>query len=381
MDFNDLFQGTDISRIWYRSCAKKWFPGDVDDHQAQRPRVKIFAAGTHHAAMPEGYAKFMNNKIFLIALLSFFSFNFSATAQPAKPYRIGVLLQGGPWYDAVDGLRQGLKDLGLEDGKQFFLDIRDAKGDPKAVEEAARNLERDKVQLIYAVATSVVITAKQVTTDIPIVFAAGTDPVAMGLVESFAKPGGRLTGVHLLVTDLTAKRLEILKEILPKLRGVLTFYNPGNQVAKQGASLGREEAKRLGLKFIERHVKSVDELRQALRTLKAKEADAFFYTPDAMVLSQAQLIIDSARAKRLATMFQEQSLVAKGALASYGQSYYEIGRLSAKYVQKVLSGANPRDLRIETFDDVELVINLKTAKELGITVPPNVLARANKVIK
>ena len=331
--------------------------------------------------MPEGYAKFMIKKIFFIALLSFFSFDFSAIAQPAKAPRIGVLLQGGPWYDAVDGLRQGLKDLGLEDGKQFFLDIRDAKGDPKALEEAARDLERDKVKLIYAMATSVVTTAKQVTTDIPIVFAAGTDPVATGLVDSFVKPGGRLTGVHLLVTDLTAKRLEILKEILPKLRGVLTFYNPANPVAKQGASLGREEAKRLGLKFIERHVKSVDELRQALRTLKAKEADAFFYTPDAMVLSQAQLIIDTARAKRLATMFQEQSLVAKGALASYGQSYYEIGRLSAKYVQKVLSGANPRDLRIETFDDVELVINLKTAKELGMTVPPNVLARANKVIK
>jgi putative tryptophan/tyrosine transport system substrate-binding protein len=302
-------------------------------------------------------------------------------SQQQKAYRIGVLLQGGPWYDAVDGLRRGLKELGLEEDKQFILDIRDAKGDPKAVEEAARNLERDKVKLIYAVATSVVTTAKQVTTDTPIVFVAGTDPVAMGLVESFAKPGGRLTGVYLLVTDLTAKRLEILKEILPKLRGVLTFYSPANEVAKQGASLGREEAKRLGLKFIERHVKSVEELRQALQALKAGEVDAFFYTPDAMVLSQAQLIIDTASAKRLATMFQEQSLVAKGALASYGQSYYEIGRLSAKYVQKVLSGTNPRDLRIETFDDVELVINLKTAKQLGLTIPPNVLARAKRVIK
>ena len=302
-------------------------------------------------------------------------------AQQQKAYRIGVLLQGGPWYDAVDGLRRGLKELGLEEDKQFVLDIRDAKGDPKAVEEAARNLERDKVKLIYAVATSVVTTAKQVTTDTPMVCVAGTDPVAMGLVESFVKPGGRLTGVYLLVTDLTAKRLEILKEILPKLRGVLTFYSPANEVAKQGASLGREEAKRLGLKFIERHVKSVEELRQALQALKAGEVDAFFYTPDAMVLSQAQLIIDTASAKRLATMFQEQSLVAKGALASYGQSYYEIGRLSAKYVQKVLSGTNPRDLRIETFDDVELVINLKTAKQLGLTIPPNVLARAKRVIK
>jgi ABC-type uncharacterized transport system substrate-binding protein len=305
----------------------------------------------------------------------------SAKAQQPKIYRIGVLLQGGPWYDAVNGLRLGLKELGLEEGKQYVLDIRDAKGDIKAVEEAARSLEREKVNLMYAVATSVVTTAKQVTADTPIVFAAGTDPVAMGLVESFAKPGGRLTGVHLLVTDLTAKRLEILKEILPKLRGVLTFYSPANQVAKQGASLGRQEAKRLGLKFIERHVKSVEELRQALQALKTREADAFFYTPDAMVLSQYQLIIDTANAKRLATMFQEQSLVAKGALASYGQSYYEIGRLSAKYVQKVLSGTPPRDLRIETFDDVELAINLKTAKELGLTIPPNVLVRANKVIR
>jgi putative ABC transport system substrate-binding protein len=167
----------------------------------------------------------------------------------------------------------------------------------------------------------------------------------------------------------------------PQLPGVLTFYNPAKQVAMRSANLGREEAERSGLKFLERHVKSVEELRQALQELKTGETPAFFYTPDAAVLSQAQLIIDTARAKRFATMFQEQSLVDKGALASYGQSYHEIGRLSAKYVRKVLSGTNPRDLRIETFDDVELVINLKTAKELGLTIPPNVLARANKVIK
>jgi ABC-type uncharacterized transport system substrate-binding protein len=203
----------------------------------------------------------------------------------------------------------------------------------------------------------------------------------MGLVSDFAKPGGRLTGVHFLVRDLTSKRLEVLKELLPKLRGVVTVYDPASQVAKESAQLARAEAKRLGLKFIERHVKSVEELRQALQALKAGEADAFFYTPDPMVVSQAQLIIDTAKAKKLPTMFQEQSLVAKGGLASYGQSYYEMGRLSAKYVQKVLSGTPPRDLRIETFDDVELVINLKTANALGLTIPPNVLARAKKVIK
>ena len=283
--------------------------------------------------------------------------------------------------ETVDGLRKGLKELGFEEGKQFTLTIRDTKGDAKAAADAARTFEQEKVNLIYAIASSVIVAAKEATQNVPIVFSIGTDPVAMGLVSDFAKPGGRLTGVHFLVRDLTSKRLEILKELLPKLRGVVTVYDPASQVAKESAQLARAEAKRLGLKFIERHVKSVEELRQALQALKAGEADAFFYTPDPMVVSQAQLIIDTAKAKKLPTMFQEQSLVAKGGLASYGQSYYEIGRLSAKYVQKVLSGTNPRDLRIETFDDVELVINLKTAKELGLTIPPNVLARAKRVIK
>ncbi len=305
----------------------------------------------------------------------------AAQAQQKKVYRIGILLPGGALYETVDGLKVGLRELGLEEGKQFTLTIKDTKGDVKAAEEAARNFEREKVSLIYALATSVITAAKAATTNTPIVFCIGSDPVTGGLVDSFAKPGGRLTGVHFLLRDLTAKRLEILKEIFPKASRVVTFYDPGNPGPTEAAKSGREEAKRLGLKFIERHVKSAEELRQALQALKAGEADAFFYTPDAMVLSQAQLIIDTARAKRFATMFQEQSLVAKGALASYGQSYYEIGRLSAKYVQKVLSGTPPGDLRIETFDDVELVINLKTAKELGLTIPPNVLARAKKVIK
>jgi putative ABC transport system substrate-binding protein len=304
-----------------------------------------------------------------------------AMPQQTKPARVGVLLQGGAGYEVIDGLRQGLKELGYVEGKQLVLDIRDSKGDLKAVEEAARNLEREKVKLIYAFASSVVTVAKKVTTEVPIVFTVGSDPVAGGLVESFAQPGGRLTGVHFLLSDLTGKRLEILKELLPKLRTVWTVYDPANKIAKEAAQLAREEAKRLGLKFIERHVSSVEEIRSAVKALKAGEADAFFFISDAMVGSQSQFIIDAAPTKKLATMFQEGGLVTKGALASYGQSYYELGRLSAKYVQKILGGARPRDLRIETVEDVELAINLKTAKQLGLTIPPNVLARANKVIK
>jgi len=312
---------------------------------------------------------------FLLAL------DFPADAQSTAAQRVGVVLQGGAWYDAVDGFRQGMKELGYVEGKQFVLDIRDSKGDLKAAEEAARTLERDKVKLIYAVTSSVVTAAKKATTNVPIVFTVGSDPVAGGLVESFVKPGGRLTGIHFLVKDLTGKRLEILKELLPKLRSVLTIYTPTNRVSKESAELARQEAKRLGLKVVERHVSSVEELRSTLKGLKPYEADAFFFLPDSMVSSQVQLLIDTANAKKLPTMFQESGLVAKGALASYGQSYYELGLLSARYVQKILAGAQPRDLRIETVEDVELAINLKTAKQLGLAIRPEILARANKVIK
>jgi putative ABC transport system substrate-binding protein len=169
--------------------------------------------------------------------------------------------------------------------------------------------------------------------------------------------------------------------MLPKINRVVTLFDPATPVAKEGAALAREEAKRLGLKLVERHVSSTEELRKGLQALKAGEADAFFYIPDPMVVGQAQWIIDTAKSRKLPTMFQDQSLVAKGGLASYGQNYQEIGRLSAKLVYRVLNGTSPRDLRVETFDDVELAINLKTAKELGLTIPPNLLARAKKVIR
>ena len=302
-------------------------------------------------------------------------------AGQAKVYRVGVIHQGGPYSAVVDGLRDGLRQLGYEDGKQILLEIRDTKSDPKLVEEAARIFERERVNLIYAVTTFVATAVKNVTSQIPIVFSVGSDPVASGLVQSFGKPGGRLTGVQYSTTDLTGKRLEILKEILPKLSRVVTFYNPNNRMAMEAATLARQVGQHLGVQLIERHVTSVEELRQRRGALKAREADAYFYTTDGMVTSQAQLVIDMATSKKLPTMFSEQSLVAMGGLASYGLNFYEIGRFSAKYVQKVMTGRYPQDLRVETVDKFELIMNLKTAKQIGLTIPPYVLARADKVIK
>jgi putative ABC transport system substrate-binding protein len=322
----------------------------------------------------------ISKKIFF-SVVSYFTFTYCAAAQPTKPYRIGVLFPGGAQYETLNGMRDGLKELGLEEGKQLILLIKDVKGDVTATEQAAKAFENDKVSLIYALTTSIITKAKAATTKVPIVFAIGSDPVTGKLVDSFAKPGGRLTGVHYLVRDLTAKRLEVLKQILPKVSRVLTFYDPTNRVAAEGTTLARDEAKRIGIKLIERHVSSVDQLKSELQKLKAGEADAFFFTPDPMVGSQSQLIIDTAKAKKLPAMFQEQTMVAQGALASYGQNYREIGWLSAKYVQRVLNGAQPKDMKIETVDSVELAINLQTAKQLGVTIPPQILARAQKVIK
>ena len=315
----------------------------------------------------------------LCALL--FALCASVDGQQPKAYRVGVIHSGGPYQGVVDGLRLGLQHSGYEEGKHILLEIRDTKSDPKLVEEAARVFERERINLIYAVTTSVTTVVKDATTRVPIVFSVGTDPVKSNLVQSFGKPGGRLTGVQYSTTDLTGKRLEILKEILPKLSVVIAFYNPNNRSSVEAAALARKAAKQLGLQLLERHAASVEDLRQGLAAIKFGEANAFFYISDAMVNSQARLVIDTAISKKLPAMFSEQGAVVLGGLASYGQNFHEVGRLSAKYVQKVIAGAQPGDLRVETVDKFELVINLKTAKQIGLTIPPNVLARADKVIK
>lgn len=307
----------------------------------------------------------------------------AAIAQSAKInqiYRVGVVLPGGPFYQVVEGLRDGLKELGFLEGAQYVLHIRDEKGDLKATEEAARNLEQERVNLIFAVTTSVCVAVQRATANVPIVFYSGADPVENGLVKSFAKPGGRLTGVNSLVVDLVPKRLEILKEISPRLRRVMTFYDPTNRVARESAASTRAAAQRLGIESVEQEVRSVEDLNSALRTLKTEEGDAIFLVGDALVISQAQSIVDAAKAKKIPTMLTDRSEVVGGGLASYGPRYYAVGGLAAKYVHRILLGASPADLPVERFDRFELVVNARTAREIGLTIPPTVLVRAGEVI-
>jgi putative tryptophan/tyrosine transport system substrate-binding protein len=311
----------------------------------------------------------------------FYALCFPAEAQQPKLYRVGVLLPGEQWHEIVDGLRVGLRELGLEEGQQFVLSIRNWKADAKMAEDAARKFEQEKVSLIYTTSTNSTVAARRATAEIPIVFCAGTDPVVVGLVDSFANPGGRLTGVYNRSTDLTGKRLEILKEIVPKLRRVVTFYDPRRPTTIESSKLAREAARQMGIQLVERHVASVEEFQAGVRALKAGEFDAYLAMAEPIASNQSQLIIDTARVKRLPTMFNFPSEVIKGGLATYSASFHQIGRVSAKYVQRILAGVKPKDLPVEGIDKIELIINLKTAKQIGLTIPPNVLARADKVIR
>jgi len=324
----------------------------------------------------------VNRRTFLCGLtLGTLAAPLAAEAQQGRLYRVGVVLQGGVYSAVIDGLRDGLKELGLEEGKQLVLLVHDAKGDLKLVEAAARTLEAEKVDLIYAIATSVTLAAKRATTRVPIVFYAGTDPVTVGLVQSFRKPGGRLTGVHGQLNDLTAKRLEFLKEMIPSLRRVVTFYNPDNPAAQQSVKFARDAARRLRVALVERPVTSAEELRTAVAAFRPMEADAYFHVSDAMVVSQTDLLVEAVKANRLPAMFTTKDAVTKGGLAAYGESYHALGRLSAKQVQRVLLGADPGTLPVEQLDRPQFFINLKTAKALGLTIPQSILVRADQLIE
>ncbi len=290
----------------------------------------------------------MNRRAFLGSLTGgLLAAPLAAEAQQPRVYRVGVIVQGGPYLGAVDGLRKGLAEMGFEEGKQFILHVRDGSGDLKVVEQAAGDLERENVDLIYSLGTRVTLVVKRATKTVPIVFNAGNDPVSGGLVESFRKPGRRLTGTFSRSAELTGKRLELLKEMVPRLRRVVTFYNPTNLTTQLGVKIARDAARRLKMELVEHRVGSVEELRAGVRALRAGEADAYCALPG----------------------------------ASYGVSYFAIGQLSARYVHQILLGVNPGDLPIEQFDRLYFVINLKTAKALGLTIPPSLLQRADQVIE
>jgi putative ABC transport system substrate-binding protein len=307
---------------------------------------------------------------------------YPAHAQTSGIRRIGVIYPGGPYEASIEGLREGLTAARLEEGRHVALVLRNYRGDAAAAEAAARALERDeKVDVIVAISTTAARAAKRATGEVPIVFATGDDPVALGLVDSIAAPGGRLTGFHLSINDLTPKRLEILREIVPKVRRVVTFYDPRNPTSVSGLADARDVARKLDIDVTAQQVTSPQEIHERLRTLDTAEADAFFFIAGALITSHTALIVEAANALRLPTFPIEIGAVRAGALASYGLDFRESGRRPARYVARILAGSLPRDLPVEAVNQPALAINLKTAKTIGLDIPPVLLTRADEVIE
>jgi putative ABC transport system substrate-binding protein len=303
----------------------------------------------------------------------------STHAQTQKPPRVGVIYEGGSFNSMIDGFRDGLREQGLEPGKDVRLEIRDTHGDRAAAGRAGRELEQAGVDLLFTPASSVSVAVKAATTTVPIVFAVGGDAAALGFAATAARPAGRMSGVQYLSLDLTAKRFDVLRQMLPRLTRVVTLYDPTNPT--HAIEQTRDAARRLHIQVVEIPVVSVAQLQDRFRALRPDEADAFFYTADAMIVSQAQFIIDTANAKKLPTMFGEESLVTQGALVSYGVNFHDVGRLTAKYAVRILAGAKPGDLPIESISSYTLVVNLKTARELGISIPQSVLLQTDKLVE
>jgi putative ABC transport system substrate-binding protein len=311
-----------------------------------------------------------------------------ASAQPQplpKIARIGYISGTGTSSDQgpyVEALRKGLRDLGYAEGNNFIIEYRGAEGDLDRVPGLVNNLIDSKVDVLVAPIPGVIRAAKQGTKTIPVVMVTGIDPVANGMIESLARPGGNVTGVVTLAQDLNGKRLELLTEIVPRLTRAAILWTPDDRAAAinfkeyQGAAAGLK----IGLQSLEVNRDDPD-LDGAFKAAVKGRANGVITITNAKLFIQQKRIALLAMKARLATMFQGSTWVDSGGLMSYSTDDINAFHRAATYVHKILKGAKPADLPVEQATKFELVINLKTAKQIGLTIPANVLARADRVIR
>jgi putative tryptophan/tyrosine transport system substrate-binding protein len=329
----------------------------------------------------------MNKRFAFPALTAFLLATASlaeAQQQPAKIRRLGYLEFGSaaPGTPLLVAFRQGLSDIGWVEGQNIAIEVRYAEGNHDRLPELAAELVRLKVDLIFASTTPAALAAKQATTTIPIVIGFVADPVGSRLVASLARPGGNITGwTHLAGLELNAKRLEVLKEAVPRATRIGALWNPANPVHKPG--LKEIEVAALALK-VQLHpvgVQDPKEIESAFSVLTQKRAEALTVFPDGMFFTERRRIIDLAAKSRLPAMYGVTELVESGGLMAYGVNLLDLYRRGAVYVDKILKGAKPVDLPVEQPKKFEFIVNLKVARQIGLTIPPNVLARADKVIR
>jgi putative ABC transport system substrate-binding protein len=302
-------------------------------------------------------------------------------AQSPRLVKIGALTESWGPTPAIAGLRDGLQELGYRENQDFVIGVRFIQGDVAELPEAARGLVRHGVDLIVATSGDNAAKAAQMaTTRIPIVFMGGSDPVEAGLVKSFARPGGNITGIADLELELVPKRMEIFRELIPGLKRVLLVYDATNAVAVSRLKVHRDAAHRLGITLVERPVRTEEEARSVISAIRKREVDGIF-SPRSVSLNIPGLILDIAPKRAIPTMFHDRFFVERAGLASYSANLYELGRQTARLVDKILKGVRPGDVPVEQPTKFDLVINLQAAKALGITIPQSILARADRVIE
>jgi putative tryptophan/tyrosine transport system substrate-binding protein len=308
-------------------------------------------------------------------------FNIAEAQQAAKVSRVGLLAGGRGFGSAGDAFRHSLRELGWVDGQNMTIESRLAEASLERLPQLAAELARLKVAAIVADGDTAIYAAKRVTSTIPIVFIAVGDPVSEGFVASLARPGGNITGLTSISAELSGKRLELLKEAFPKVSRVSVLWNPANSSNLLEFKEMEVAARTLGLKLQSLEVRGLDDFQGAFARAAKDRANALILVRDPLIDSEHFRILDFVIDKRLASVHGEQQFVEAGGLMSYGPSRVELFRRAATYVDKILKGTKPADLPVEQPTKFELVINLKTAKRIGVTIPQSVLFRADKVIR
>jgi putative ABC transport system substrate-binding protein len=311
---------------------------------------------------------------------------FAAEAQQAaKVARVGYLaanLTASPHLR--EAFLQGLRDLGYVEGRNVVIEYRDAEGKYERFPALAAELVALKVDVIVVTSTPAAVAVKQATRTIPIVFTWAADPVGSGLVTSLARPGGNVTGSSQLALDLVGKRLELLKQVVPGASRVAALWHPGDYVERMEKDMLMETdraARALGLRLQVVEARGREDFERAFSEMTRASADAVTVLSTNIFFIERRRIVDLAAKHRLPAVYQSRENVDAGGLMSYGPSVGDLHRRAATYVDKILKGAKPADLPVEQPTKFELVINLKTAKALGLTIPPSVLGRADEIIQ
>ena len=329
--------------------------------------------------------KYMKKKIIGFALGALlFALSFPAEAQqPAKIPRVAYLGGASPSAIAArtEALRQGLRELGYAEGKNIALEFRYAEEKLDRIPALVADLVRLKVDVIVTAGGTSTRAAKEATTTIPIVMAQDNDPVGNGFVASLARPGGNVTGLATLAPEISGKRLELLKEIVPRLSRVAvlgTSTNPGDAQSLKETELA---ARAFGLRLQHLDVRKREDIDAAFQAAGDARADAVLALVSVVLNSYRTQVVDLAGKKRFPAIYPILDFVEAGGLMSYGVSFIDLHRRAATYVDKILKGTKPSDLPVEQPIKFEFIINLKAAKQIGLTIPPNVLVRADRVIR